>query len=321
MIMNTTDYSVYDAISECANSLPGYIDPLFNALVQSLTPEQRQVLDEQIERTHDTKTADKLTTKTYKRVEKAIPHYMLETMLPNAFYIKGKRQVVRREIIERFPYLCYSIQYKLLMIFLTGGKSDRIWAMRYLDTHWDPSFESTVIELFEQHHDWQAARLISRYANTQYMAEHIEELGRKSYVSARVRLPKDAPIKTEWLTPSSFLYLAVKLELDLSPSLAWAIFADELLHLCRLAEIQDDDLPEIHFENPLPSSNFSSLLWCMGNLHATHALLWFKDIFARMMALPVWKRCEFLTHEVEAKSKELHKIVCDGEFPKFYISM
>ena len=86
------------------------------------------------------------------------------TLLRN--YINKKSKKVsesRREIIDRFLYLDWKDQKKIILAFLESGKSDRslgyAWALKY----WDDAFMPKIKALWEELHEATCSICVIRH--------------------------------------------------------------------------------------------------------------------------------------------------------------
>ena len=89
----------------------------------------------------------------------------------------GKVIVSRREIQERFDYLDWKDQKKVLMSFLKAGMTDRKWASYKLLSYWDKSFEPIMEELWQKYKERELAWTIIRYFPIDYVKQNIDTLG------------------------------------------------------------------------------------------------------------------------------------------------
>ncbi|MBR1400042.1 MAG: hypothetical protein IJ562_00435 [Prevotella sp.] len=104
----------------------------------------------------------------------------------------GKVVEARKEIQRRFEFLDWNIQKKVMIGFLTSGKTDREWAYRKLIDYWDRSYEPIVKSLWEQTHEPILAWSIIRYFPTDYLKQNVEQLGEgRNYYFLCLRLSDD----------------------------------------------------------------------------------------------------------------------------------
>lgn len=95
-----------------------------------------------------------------------------------AFANKDRGKVVesRKEIQQRFAYQDWSVQKKIMRVFLESGKYDREWTLSKLLVLWDEEFEPLVRELWESLHEERAAWVIIRHFPVSYIEDHIDAL-------------------------------------------------------------------------------------------------------------------------------------------------
>ncbi len=101
----------------------------------------------------------------------------------------GRKEDVRREIQLRFNYLDYSVQKKILWLFLNGSKQDRLFCFKQLKHSWDKVFEPKLVELWEKYREPECAFLLVKYGNIDYVRRHQEELAQSAgYYQVCLRL-------------------------------------------------------------------------------------------------------------------------------------
>ena len=102
----------------------------------------------------------------------------ISTLIKNYINKKsGKVVVSRREIQDRFDYLDWKDQKKILMSFLQAGMTDRKWASYKLLSYWDKSFEPIMEELWLKYKERELAWHIIRYFPINYIKQNVETLG------------------------------------------------------------------------------------------------------------------------------------------------
>ncbi len=94
----------------------------------------------------------------------------------------GKVSVARTEIKRRFLYLDWKDQKKIVMAFLDSTMTDRQWMyVRLLDL-WDESFESKVIQLWEEYHEERCAWVVIRHLPKEYVLSQLDFFrGKRDY--------------------------------------------------------------------------------------------------------------------------------------------
>ena len=123
--------------------------------------------------------------RTYNAVLGFVPHRFASKPknLPVASLLKQyatkgsrRRQEARRLLQQRFEYLDYSVQKKILWLFLDGSQQDRKFCYRQLMYTWDSAFDAKLTELWETFHEPECAMVVVRYCNADYVRKHSEEL-------------------------------------------------------------------------------------------------------------------------------------------------
>lgn len=103
----------------------------------------------------------------------------------------GRKEDARREIQNRFNCLDYSVQKKILWLFLDGSKQDRAFCFKKLRHCWDNAFEPKLIELWEKYRETECAEILVNYGNIDYIRQHPEDLAQSAgyyLVSKRLAL-------------------------------------------------------------------------------------------------------------------------------------
>ena len=124
---------------------------------------------------------------------------------------KGKVVKARQEIQRRFCGLDWNVQKKIILAFLSSGKTDRAWAYKQSVEYWDDAFLPKVKEVFEKYHEKDCYLPVIRYFPTSYIMAHIDELSvDHSYHNLCCRLAYDHvdfhPDRRK-LTPKGYLYV------------------------------------------------------------------------------------------------------------------
>lgn len=101
----------------------------------------------------------------------------------------GRRTEARAQLQSRLACLDYSVQKKILWLFLDGAQQDRKFCYKHLKYTWDAVFEPKIIELWEHHHEPECAQLLVYYGNIDYLRVHLEEFVRATdYYSVAKRI-------------------------------------------------------------------------------------------------------------------------------------
>ena len=88
----------------------------------------------------------------------------------------GRVCEARKEIVQRFDYLDWNIQKRILYKFLDSCKTDRVWAYSKLLQFWDNCFEPLVKSLWEQYHEQKCSWVIIRHFPEVYLVENLNSL-------------------------------------------------------------------------------------------------------------------------------------------------
>ena len=90
----------------------------------------------------------------------------------------GRRREARLLLKQRFEYLDYSVQKKIVWLFLDGSKQDRLFCYVHLKQTWDKAFDAKIIEQWEAFHEPECAMLVVRSCNIDYVRSNSEELAK-----------------------------------------------------------------------------------------------------------------------------------------------
>jgi hypothetical protein len=188
------------------------------------------------------------------------------------FHGTGKKQAARKELQVRLPYLTAYEQKQIIYAFLdTYVKTDRVFVLKYLDTHFDPMYMKAVEVVWGLHHDFEAAKLLTHYASDEFIAENFEQLVQHyRYLPVRLRMPADYPIDhfqfQHW---HEYLYLCARQHLPITEKVAFSILSNTI-HLRLLQEnmaFEGASLFRLSFMFPI--------LWSLGELGFSDIILRF----------------------------------------------
>lgn len=187
----------------------------------------------------------------------------------------GKKVKARVELKQRVPYASFAEQKKVLCAFLDGVSVDRLFALRYLETHWDEFYTPYVEKVWSQFRDREAAKVITHHFPTDFITSHQSELSSDySYLQVRLRLPAFAPIDRSKLSSSAFLYLCARQSLPISDKEAERLFYQVMLDLIAKYDLSNRHLSDIQ--------EVSSMIWSLGMLGKSDILLHFVE-FQRLI--------------------------------------
>lgn len=178
------------------------------------------------------------------------------------FHGTGKKQAARKELQVRLPYLTAYEQKQIIYAFLdTYVKTDRVFVLKYLDTHFDLMYMKAVEVVWGLHHDFEAAKLLTHYASDEFIAENFEQLVQDyRYLPVRLRMPEDYPVERRFQYWHEYLYLCARQHLPITEKVAFSILSNTI-HLRLLQEnmaFEGASLFRLSFMFPI--------LWSLGEL-------------------------------------------------------
>jgi len=178
------------------------------------------------------------------------------------FHGTGKKQAARKELQVRLPYLTAYEQKQIIYAFLdTEVKTDRVFVLKYLDTHFDPMYMKAVEVVWGLHHDFEAAKVLTHYASNEFIAENFEQLVQDyRYLPVRLRMPADYPVERRFQYWHEYLYLCARQHLPITEKVAFSILSNTIhlqLSLVNMA-FEGASLIRLPFMFPI--------LWSLGEL-------------------------------------------------------
>ena len=179
------------------------------------------------------------------------------------FHGTGKKQAARKELQVRLPYLTAYEQKQIIYAFLdTYVKTDRVFVLKYLDTHFDPMYMKAVEVVWGLHHDFEAAKVLTHYASDEFIAENFEQLVQDyRYLPVRLRMPADYPVdRFQFQHWHEYLYLCARKHLPVTEKVAFSILSNTIhlqLSLVNMA-FEGASLFRLPFMFPI--------LWSLGEL-------------------------------------------------------
>lgn len=191
------------------------------------------------------------------------PKYRLVDEVLADFHGTGKKQAARKELQVRLPYLTAYEQKQIIYAFLdTYVKTDRVFVLKYLDTHFDPMYMKAVEVVWGLHHDFEAAKVLTHYASDEFIAENFEQLVQDyRYLPVRLRMPADYPVdRFQFQHWHEYLYLCARQHLPITQKVAFSILSNTI-HLRLLQEnmaFEGASLFRLSFMFPI--------LWSLGEL-------------------------------------------------------
>ena len=126
----------------------------------------------------------------------------------------------RKEILNRFEFLDWKDQKRILQICLDSCVTDRQWAYGKLRRMWDKSFEDKVRHLWEDIHDPHSQWPIIEHFPVKYIMEHEADFTEeRDYYFICLRLVAEVQgfqIDKDRLTPLQYLKVLSRGNLELS---------------------------------------------------------------------------------------------------------
>lgn len=178
------------------------------------------------------------------------------------FHGTGKKQAARKELQVRLPYLTAYEQKQIIYAFLdTYVKTDRVFVLKYLDTHFDPMYMKAVEVVWGLHHDFEAAKVLTHYASDEFIAENFGQLVQDyRYLPVRLRMPADYLVERRFQYWHEYLYLCARQHLPITEKVAFSILSNTIhlqLSLVNMA-FEGASLIRLPFMFPI--------LWSLGEL-------------------------------------------------------
>ena len=199
---------------------------------------------------------------THEREIREQPKYRpVEEVLAD-FHGTGKKQAARKELQVRLPYLTAYEQKQIIYAFLdTYVKTDRVFVLKYLYTHFDPMYLKAVEVVWGLHHDFEAAKVLTHYALEEFIAEHFEQLAEDyRYLPVRLRMPADYPVNRFRLDWHEYIYLCARQHLSITEKQAFAILSNTIHLQLSLVNMTFEGASLFRLPYMFP------ILWALGEL-------------------------------------------------------
>lgn len=132
---------------------------------------------------------------------------------------KGKVSEARNELHQRFEYLDWSIQKKIIIAHLQSSKSDRQWVYARLLRYWDDSFMPIVKDVWETYYEERCAWAIIRYFPKAYVKANLNTLRMERnyyFICLRFSGDKNFEIDKSKFSPMDYLSFCQKAERKIS---------------------------------------------------------------------------------------------------------
>lgn len=159
------------------------------------------------------------------------PKYRPVSEVLEEFLGTGKRQVARKELQIRLPYVTALEQKQIIYAFLdSDAKLDREYVCKYLDSHYELMYEKAIETIWGLHHDAESAKVLIHYASDKFVAENFDQLASDyRYLPVRLRMPKDYPVDRSQMEQHEFLHLCARQQLPITEHEAFAVLSNTLL--------------------------------------------------------------------------------------------
>lgn len=229
----------------------------------------------------------------FNRIERAIDRRLREnpkkeknkplSTLLKLFLDKKSKCVVdsRNKLKERFYYVSYSEQRKILGAFLASCASDRKWAYTQLYNDWDSYFETKIKELWENKRELRCEWIVVKYFSEEYLLENLDHFNESSYKYLCVRLAhcEDFVIDRSKLSDYDYIYVAAKsrLKLDGERVLDYLFeYISSYIDKCDEYDFERDMSLRIRAKSPISTNslgNVGKILWCMSQIGLLEELM------------------------------------------------
>lgn len=175
---------------------------------------------------------------------------------------KGKVVDARSEIQRRFAYLDWNDQKKILLAFLSSGKTDRKWAYNELRLFWDACFLAKATDVWETYHEPDMVRTVIECFPKSYLLEHSSELCNDDYYYSFCRRFVDDPqfeIDRSRLSAKWYLMLMRQGKRSVSDETALKLLFEQVHtvacnfpydssgigELCRWTDLKEEEFPTV----------------------------------------------------------------------------
>ncbi|MBP5505311.1 MAG: hypothetical protein J6X89_04320 [Bacteroidales bacterium] len=193
----------------------------------------------------------------------------------------GKVSYAKKELKRRFEGQSFPVQKQILMAFLGGGKTDIVWAGKYLRDNWIPSFGDIVLERWRQTRIPVLANSVLQHMSDDIVLQEQDSLSEDcgyAFLCARIGNNTAFKIDQERLTDLDWFYVMAKLgRQDAVPEIDG--------HLDGfILSLEPAFYRYMTFSVFLSSRQTGIVLWAMERLHYTAGIVRFYDICEKAMA-------------------------------------
>lgn len=216
-----------------------------------------------------------------KEQNKSWHKYLSEMQDRKSGHVTASREKLRR----LFPHLEWRVQRKILLYFLKDAtKSDRIWALRTIQSDWsligDCKKSEVIMWLTEIQHQWllhhekEAAIILIKHEQHKFVAEFEKELSDAiGYQKVALRLGENADyiVDRSRMTDLEWLYVMTKLKRTVEKQTCEVILTEVLLDAIHKNECPySRENEELSF---VLDSNIGLAIWCIGRLKYTDLIM------------------------------------------------
>lgn len=230
------------------------------------------------------------------------PKYRPVVELLEDFNGIGKKQLARKELQVRLPYLTADEQKRVIYTFIdTAVKIDRVFVLKYLDKHFELMYLEAVKVVWELYHDFEAAKVLTHYASEEFIIANFEQLTTDyRYLPVRLRMPSSTPVDRSKLEMHELLYLCARQHLPITEEEAFTILVNTIHRQINREGINYESfsLYKLTF--------ISSILWSLGELGFENIILRFYLENERIKSLP------FIENEENRRTKLHEQLKADG---------
>ncbi|MBR5677901.1 MAG: hypothetical protein IKX20_07170 [Paludibacteraceae bacterium] len=251
------------------------------------------------------------------------PRNKTTAQLLKEFDTKGMRIKARKALKERVPYVSFEEQQKILRTFFENASVDRLFALRYLDTHWDDYYTPFVEKAWHEHHEMESARVICHHFPQSFVLDNRQDLAKDyNYLQVRLRLPSSFEIDREQLSDSAYLYLCARQSIPVRDEEAEELFYKNVLNAIGYYYIRNpwrvnprwSKQPHITDNSLCDIPIISSMVWSLGMLGKTDILLRFVEFNKEIYPLVNQGKWQEIRDEFERRGFDFDYTMSDMEF-------
>ena len=220
----------------------------------------------------------------------------------------GKVSDSRSEIRQRFDYLDWKDQKKIILAFLDSCRSDRQWIYKKLYENWDKSFEPKVREIWETYREPMCAWSVIRFFPTDYVLGNIESFsGDRDYYFICLRFADDHSfvIDESKLRPEDFLSVLFHSGRKINDDKALDILFSIVRNFCT-------GLPNGCIHDRIEDHNNGNDIITPSNLHSIKLAKYYLRE-SNLKAIYSFDRWNQLLYDTIAQSSEYQELLVSGK--------